>query len=137
MSDLRKYGVFISHAWKYSSGYGRVVRMLNEAPRFYWKNYSVTEHNPKDGGSNAALRQQLTNQIRPTHIVLILAGMYVNHREWIQAEIEIAQDLGKPIVGIIPRGNERTPTAVRDASKEMVGWSTNSVVSAIRRHSLK
>ena len=43
------YNIFISHAWKYSEHYNKVVTWLNEAQaegQFTWKNYSVPEHNP-------------------------------------------------------------------------------------------
>jgi hypothetical protein len=32
MPKLRKYKVFISHAWDYSADYWRIVQFLDEAP---------------------------------------------------------------------------------------------------------
>jgi hypothetical protein len=32
--------------------------------------------------------------VRPTHVVLIISGMYIPYREWIQKEIDIAEELG-------------------------------------------
>ncbi|OEC84346.1 MULTISPECIES: TIR domain-containing protein [Methanobacterium] len=136
MPSLKTYRIFISHAWQYSSGYNRIVRMLNDASNFDWRNYSVPEHDPKHADDDDELEKALKNQMSPTHIVLVLAGMYVNHRKWIQKEIDIAQDYGKPIVGIKPWGNERTPAAVKDAADEMVNWQSSSIISAIRRNSL-
>lgn len=136
MPSLKTYRIFISHAWQYSSGYNRIVGMLNDANNFSWINYSVPEHDPKDADNDRRLEQALKNQIQPTHIVLVLAGMYANHRKWIKKEIEIAQEFNKPIVGIKPWGSERTPTVVSDAANEMVSWNTSSIVSAIRRNSL-
>lgn len=135
MPNLKTYRVFISHAWKYSSGYNRIVRLLNDQANFYWKNYSVPEHKPKDAGNDRELEIALRNQISSTNIVLVLAGMYVNHRRWIQKEIEIAQSFGKPIIGIKPWGSEKIPRAVQEASKEMIGWQSSSIVSSIRRNS--
>ncbi|MDP9380352.1 MAG: TIR domain-containing protein [Chloroflexota bacterium] len=65
-----------------------------------------------------------------------MSTMYANYRKWIQYEIDRAQEWGKPIVGIRPWGAERIPAEVTDAADEMVYWSTDSVVAAIRRHSL-
>ena len=87
-------------------------------------------------GPDAALTHALRRQIRPVNCVLILAGMYAAHRKWIQKEIDIAQELAKPIVGLKPRGQQRVPTAVSNAANEMVGWNTQSIVRAIRVHSL-
>ena len=62
--------------------------------------------------------------------------MYVNHRKWIQEEIDIAQSYSKPIIGVIPWGQERVPIEVQKIAEEMVGWQTSSIVDAIRRWSL-
>ncbi|MCC8422878.1 hypothetical protein [Photorhabdus thracensis] len=38
-----------------------------------------------------------------------------------QEEIKIAQSYNKPIIGIIPWGQERIPTEIQYIAKEMVG----------------
>jgi tetratricopeptide (TPR) repeat protein len=46
---MTTYHIFISHAWKYSEAYEKVVGWLDEAAadgEFKWKNYSVPEHDP-------------------------------------------------------------------------------------------
>lgn len=136
MPPLKTYHLFISHAWTYNAEYYRLLGMLRSAPNFRFKNYSVPEHDPLKTKTDAQLRAALHRQIKPVHCVLILAGMYVNHRKWIQEEINIAKQYKKPIVGIRPRGQQRTPIEVQQAAKVMVGWNTNSIVQAIRDHSL-
>lgn len=136
MPTLKTYRLFISHAWKYNDEYYRLERMLKSAKNFNFANYSVPEHDPLGTKTDKELMAALNRQIRPTQCVLILAGMYVNHRKWIQAEIAIAKGYGKPIVGIKPWGSQVTPVVVTKAAKEMVGWNTNSIVRAIREHSL-
>lgn len=140
MPALRTYDLFISHAWKYSDDYCRAVKLLASAPNFAFRNYSVPEHDPvldpDDEYERKELRAALDEQIRPVNCVLIISGMYVPHSYWIQQEIGIAVSYGKPIVGLIPRGAERIPTAVSNAAKEMVGWTTDSIVAAVRKHSI-
>ncbi len=136
MPPLKTYHLFISHAWTYNAEYYRLLGMLRSAPNFAFKNYSVPEHDPLNTKTDAQLRAALHRQIKPVHCVLILAGMYVNYRKWIQEEIDIAQRYKKPIVGIRPRGQQRTPIEVQKAARVMVGWNTNSIVQAIRDHSL-
>lgn len=133
MPYLHNYRLFLSHAWRYSDGYERIVNFINEANNFSWTNYSVPESRAFIGLNNTQLGEQLKSQIRPVQCVIILAGMYVNHSGWIQHEINFAKLLGKPILGVIPWGAERTPTAVSDAADEMVSWNSNSIVAAIRR----
>lgn len=107
--------------------------MLNEAPLFDYANYSVPEHDPL---SMRNLNNALYNQIKPVSIMIILSGMYVPYRDWIEREIDIASELDKPIIGVMPRGSTRVPHAVQDVASEIVNWSTGYIVGAIRRHSL-
>lgn len=134
MPTLREYKVFISHAWKYSESYTRMVSFLDAAPNFTWRNLSVPQHDPIE--TSEKLTARLNDQMRPANVFLILGGMYVSHSDWIQYEINFARRIGRPIIGIRPWGSERTPDAVTRAAKEMVGWNTDSIVSAIRYHAL-
>lgn len=136
MPYLRFYYIFVSHPWTRTSEYDRLITLLNRTPNFQWHNYSVPRSSPLDTRTNRELEKALHDQIRPTHIILILSGMYVNHRQWIQKEIDIANYYKKPIVGIVPWGQTVTPQIVRNAAREMVGWNTNSIIEAIRRHAL-
>lgn len=136
MPNLRIYNLFISHPWIKDDEYNRLENMLNNSLFFNYKNYSVPSKAPLDVRGDKELEEALERQIKPTSVVLVLAGMYVNHRRWIQKEIEIAQKLNKPIIAIRPWGQERMPLEVTLASKEIVGWNSDSIVSAIRRNSL-
>ena len=138
MPALKTYDLFVSHVWRkeQNSEYYRLVNLLNGADYFKYRNYSVPEHDPLGTKTDAELEAALDRQIRPVNCFLIVAGMYVNYRRWIQKEIEIAQSYNKPIVGIIPWGQERVPQQVQDAAKEIVGWNTSSIVTAIRKYSL-
>lgn len=140
MPSLRNYDLFISHAWAHNDAYYRLVDLLKAAPLFQYRNYSVPKHDPLVDPSTqvgqARLSGMLDAQIRPAQCVLVIAGMYAAHRFWMDKEIAFAQMYNKPIVGLIPWGQERTPLSVQSAAKEMIGWNTDSIVDAIRRNSL-
>ncbi len=131
MPILRTYKLFISHAWHRSEHYSRVVSWLDEAPNFRWQNLSVPEHDPAHGDD---LEYELRNQMRPADAFVILAGMYAAHSEWIDFELSFARRIGNPIIGVRPWGAERLPAAIQAAAREVVGWSSGSVIAAIRRH---
>lgn len=133
MPALHTYRVFISHAWSYSDDYYRIVNLLNKGPYLSWHNYSVPEHDPL---YDEDIEEALKRQVRPVHIVIILAGMYVNHSDWIEFEMDFADQIGKPMIGISPWGQQRVPKEVQDRVKEMVGWNTSSIVEAIRDWSM-
>jgi hypothetical protein len=128
----KRHGIFISHAWDYDH-YSRIENMLDEAEDFEYRNYSVPKHDPKHARTDRELEEALYNQIRPASVVIILAGMYANYRKWIQKEIDIAVEMGKPIIAVAPRGSQRMPQAVQEVADEIVGWNTASIVDAIRR----
>ncbi|ADB58814.1 TIR domain-containing protein [Archaeoglobus profundus] len=140
MPKLRIYNLFISHSWRYSGEYNRLVNLLNNAPYFWWRNYSCPQHDPAvDPDSEVGRRtltRELMNQIRPVHCVIVLSGLYVAYSYWIQKEIDIALSFGKPIIGVKPLGSERVPRMIQEVAREIVGWRTDSIISAIRRHSL-
>lgn len=134
MPALRKYNVFISHAWSYNEEYYRIERFLNEAPNFLWNNLSVPKHDPILDAERLA--QELRNQMRDADVFLILSGMYVSHSDWIQFEINFARRIGRPIIGIKPWGATMTPIAVQNGADEVVGWNSDSIVRAIREWAL-
>lgn len=138
MPALKTYDLFLSHMWRKTdnSEYYRLENLLKGANNFAWRNYSVPEHDPLGTKTDKELREALDHQIRPVNCFLVVSGMYVNHRKWIQEEMDIAKSYEKPIVGVVPWGQERTPVEVQNAAKEMVGWNTDSIVAAVRKWSL-
>lgn len=133
MPYLHTYRLFISHAWDYSERYLRAVKFLNDANHFTWTNYSVPKSDRFPQMSRARLTEEVKDQIRPVQCVIIVSGMYINHSDWIQFEMDFAKSLKKPILGIRRWGEERTPQSVLDCADEMVGWNSASIVDAIRR----
>ena len=133
---LRDYHVFVSHSWKYKDEYYRFMNLIKDANYLKISNFSVPEHDRLDTRTDKELYEALERQIKSASIVVILAGMYVNHSTWIDKEIEIAKRYNKPIIGVKPLGNVLVPNKVFLASKEVVGWSTSSIVDAIRRYAL-
>lgn len=131
------YNLFISHSWTYGDAYEKLVNMIDNRPYFSWKNYSV----PQDDSIHDAPNQQLLyeaikRQISPSHVVIILAGVYATYSKWINKEIKIAKNefyTSKPILAIQPRGAEKTSKIVKDNADLIVGWNTESIIDGIRQ----
>jgi len=130
MPQLYPYRIFISHAWDYNEEYYKIEKMLNEYPNFDFRNYSVPKHDPLD--TSAQLTKKLLDQMNPTQVVIVLAGMYAAHSDWTQFEIDEAKRLKKPIIGVRPWGQERIPQAVQDAANVMHGWNIGPILASIR-----
>lgn len=132
------YHIFISHAWKYTEHYKKVVQWLNEAKHegiLDWKNYSVPEHNPlidpNSSSGKSILKKELKDQMKHASVILVLAGMYVSYSDRIDFEIDTAINSDKYIIGIEPWGQERIPSKVSYNADVMVGWNKKSVINAI------
>lgn len=133
---MRTFNIFVSHSWNYTDEYNGFINLLERRSYFNFRNYSVPNEKPKDTSTDKELKIALEGQIRPTHIVIILAGMYANYSKWINIEMNIAKKMGKPMIGIRPYGGQRVPTQVSSEVNEIIAWNTESIVDAIRRNAL-
>ncbi|EDC2192095.1 molecular chaperone Tir, partial [Salmonella enterica] len=43
---MKTYNLFISHSWKYTDSYDRLLNILHNRGYFYFKNYSVPRIDP-------------------------------------------------------------------------------------------
>lgn len=134
----KTYNLFISHSWTYGDAYERLIKLLDSAPSFSYRDYSVPKDDPIHNAPNvAALYDAIKTQMTFCHVVIILAGVYASYSKWIDREIRCAtRDLSKPIIAIRPWDSERISTMVQDNATKIVGWSTSSIVSAIREVAL-
>ncbi len=135
---MKTYNLFLSHSWTYSNHYENLINLLNNRPYFSFNDHSVPKNDPvHDADNDAQLRQAIKNHMQGCHVILIVAGVYATHSKWINIEIDIAKNgfaNPKPIIAIRPRGNVNVSKPVADAADELVGWNTESVVAAIRKH---
>ena len=136
MPNLKNYRLLISHSWKYSEPYLKVVGWLKNASYFSWSNHSVSADHPLETRTKKELREELTQQISGCHAVIVLSGMYAAYSEWIDYEISEALRLNKPIIGVKPWGSLRIPQNVQQNATVMVGWNAASIIAAIREYAL-
>ena len=133
---MRTHHLFISHSWAYSDSYQRLVALLNRRRYFRFNDYSVPRDDPiHDAPTVKALRAAIRQQMAPSGVVLILAGVYATYSKWIDEEIALAQKgfaAPKPIIAIKPRGSVKTSTTVKAAAARVVAWNKDSIVAAIR-----
>jgi hypothetical protein len=131
----RIYHLFISHSWKYSGNYKRLVALLKADRYFSFRNFSVPVVKPIQGvGSDNALYQAILNKMRACHVIIVIAGVHATYSKWIDKEIEIAKsefENPKPILAIKPYGNLNVSSLTSEADLT-VNWNTASVVQAIK-----
>lgn len=133
MSEKNPIRVFVTHAFEPHADYHRVFEYLESASNFFYVNVSNPEAMPGVGGKEA-VKEELLKQIKLAEVVVVLAGLYGEHREWIAYQLDAANATEKPLVAVEPFGGiEDAPAEVTDRADETVGWNERSIVDAIRR----
>ena len=126
------YDLFISHSWAYTDAYNLLLNLLDKDKAFSYRNYSVPKDDPlHTDGSDEELLAAIREQVRQASCVVILAGVYSTYSKWINKEIEIAQEFGKPIVGVKPWDNTNVSSVVKSSAGRLVAWRKASVEKAI------
>lgn len=137
MPELRNYRLFISHSWTYPDAYAGLVSFFNEHKYFKWSDYSVPRNDPIHNAKNSKLLEAaIRKQMAPVHCVVVLGGVYATYSKWINIEMRLAKEMGKPIVMVDPWAAKRISTAVGDVADVEVGWRGDSIVNAIREYAL-
>ena len=140
MIGLKTYGLFLSHAWKNDSDYCELVKMLESDDSFEFKNYSVPDCGSPVDLDEAAQKNKLISvldeQIRGADCVLILSGMYASDSYWISKEIKIAKAYNKPVIAVKSKDLGKVPKAIQDDAVKVVAWDVESIVDAVKMHSV-
>lgn len=130
----RSYKIFVSHSWAHVNDLKSLKNLL-EARGYF--NVEFTEFPPTDSinSTNAYyVRQRIAERISASNIVIGIAGIYASYSDWMKWELDKAAEEGIPIIGVIPRGQERISSVVSNRAIEIIHWNTESIVSAIRKH---
>lgn len=127
------YNVFISHSWDHLDDLRSLRKHLEDRGYFHVDFSEVTPENAIKSENIYYVHARVAQRISDADIVIGLAGVYASHSDWMTWELNKAKELGKPILGVIPWGQERISKVVADRADEMIHWNTESIVAAIRR----
>ena len=128
--------LFISHSWRYNEEYERLTDLLTNRGYFSFKDYSVPKDDPISIFGKTAyerkLREGIVNQMKFCDVVILIAGKYVTYSDSIQMELQVASEMGKPILAIRPYGASQTTSLAEIYADRIVNWNSDSIVEAIR-----
>jgi len=128
----KEFHIFISHSWSYPNDLENLRSLLSERGYFNVEFEEASADEPINSANAAYIKSRLKSKIEASNIVLGIAGMYASHSDWMEWELDKAIELGVPIVGVAPWGQERVSSTVSSRAKEVVRWNTESIVAAIR-----
>lgn len=130
------YRIFISHSWNYSEQYDKIEEFLRQEDVHFY-NHSVPKNSPiHTNGTDKQLEEAIDAKIKGCSCVIILAGVYSTYSKWINKEIKIAKEYGKPIIAVELWGAERTSTVVKNAAVVVVKWQAKSVADAVKKYAI-
>jgi hypothetical protein len=124
-SESKTYNIFLSHIDKDNDEYSTFIQKLSSAHDFEYKDCGILE---KINDS------ELEEQIKPVGIVIILSGLYNSYKQIIKKQLDIALNLGKPIIVIRPYGMENIPTELEEIAEDVVGWNAPCIVDSLEEN---
>lgn len=137
MSSKRRH-LFISHHHKDDAEVSKLTNLLtskgvdvrNSSVRMKPQNQRRMEEKRV---SPKVIERILSMKISWASTVIVLIGKDTHKRPWVNWEIDKANEQGKRIVGVFVRGGTEAdiPPSLEKYGSAIVGWNTDSIMSAI------
>lgn len=132
----RNYNVFISHSWSHHDDLEALRNLINQRPYFHANYSEVSRDEPINSINASYIRTRLRERLQSADVIIALAGIYASHSQWMEWELDTALSLGKRIIGLVPRGNERVSAMVSSRASTITRWNTESIITAIRTYAV-
>jgi hypothetical protein len=134
MAQKKIFDIFISHAWRYSEDYDRLMSMLKQIPHLNFRIHSAYRYDtlhPGNPGDKIILLEQMEQQILSANCVLVITRMHFFFRDWIQWTMDYAKKHNKPIIGIKSPGVGDIPDDISNKAHVMVNWDIEKIIQEI------
>jgi antiphage defense system Thoeris ThsB-like protein len=132
MADKIK-NVFISHLHEDDDGLGKLKDLL-KGNGLIIRDSSINSSNPNDAKNHDYIRTSiLAPQIQWASTLLVYITPKTKDSEWVNWEIEYAEQQGKRIVGIYAHGANECdiPEALEKYADDVRGWQSEGIIDAI------
>ena len=130
-----RLNLFLIHAWAEADTYAKAVDRLR-ASDVDLADYSIPPWKQVDG-SDAEIERSIRSRISTASSVVVVNSEGLHRREWSGREMEIAVDLGKPIVVLQPHDNFQLalPQVLDGHVHRVTSWRGDSLARAVRGES--
>lgn len=133
ISQQNPVRLFVSHVFELSDDYHRVFEYLESSHNFYYLNSSDPQRRPA-AADREAMKEELRRQISQAEVVIIPSGLYREHREWIDFQLNCAKGLDKPVIVLESFGvKNKLPVQLEALGDEIIEWNERAIADAIRR----
>ena len=135
MSSISQHNpvkLFVSHVFEPADDYFRIFEYLESSRNFFYLNCGNLERLPP--GGREAMKDELRRQISQAEVVIIPCGMYRQHQELIDFQLNCAKGLDKPVIVLEYFGvKEKIPVQLEALGDEIIEWNERALADAIRR----
>ena len=132
ISQQNPVKLFVSHVFEPADDYDRVFEYLESSHNFYYRNCSDPER--RGSGERESLKEELRRQINQAEVVIIVSGLYKQHQELIDFQLNCAKGLNKRVVVVEFFGvKQKLPVQLEALADEVVEWNEREIADAIRR----
>ncbi|WP_337880886.1 TIR domain-containing protein [Rheinheimera sp.] len=142
MSETVK-NVFVSHHHKDDASVDNLAKMLS-GKNVQLRNSSIRAKPENQARldkkmvSDKTIERLLRMKMRWAGQVIVIIGKETHARAWVNWEIKVAHQLGKPIIGVYEHGLKEKvelPENLKKYATAVVGWKPDSVIDALAGHS--
>lgn len=129
---MQRLHLYISHSFAHDDGYERILEIIREEG-FTAADYSVPLMRQIQGDEDEVLRG-ISERIRCSNRVIVLATERIHKSPYIDFEIRVAHELGKPIIVVKPHGQLESPIprTLDERFYRVVGWRRDTLGKALR-----
>ena len=131
--------VFVSHHHKDDASVDGLKKMLsgkgyqlrNSSIRVKPENRNRLDQNKV---SDRTIARLLRMKMRWASQVIVVIGKETHQRRWVNWEVKVAHQLGKPIIGVYEnglKGQVEIPVNLKKYATSRVGWRSESVIDAL------
>tara|TARA_R110001583_G_C5664263_1_gene409915 strand:+ start:2257 stop:2745 length:489 start_codon:yes stop_codon:yes gene_type:complete len=138
MSNLIK-NIFVSHHHKDDASVDGLTKLV--AGKGYTLRNSSIRVKPENQAridqkkiSDRTIERLLRMKMRWASQVIVVIGKETHTRDWVNWEIKVAHQLGKPIIGVYENGLKEkvdVPENLEKYSSSIVGWHGESIVRSL------
>lgn len=132
---MGKHKLFVSHSWSRDDELSNLTNLLNARGYYNFEFTEFRKHNSVDSINTEYIKKRIRENILDSNVVLAIAAVSSSYSDWIEYELRKAKEYGVKIIGIKPYGNSYVSSVVSEYAEEIVNWNTESIVSAISKHS--
>lgn len=125
------FNLFISHAWDYDDDYSKLIELLETQSSLDWRDQSVPRSSPVLAPDLIGIREALAQRIYQADAVLVVSGIHHYSSKWVQYELNVARELGKPVIGIQRWIPVPASAGVGDTATTIVDWTADSIAQTI------